>query len=202
VSVSPPSDTSMRARPPADHLDELIAAAARSMTEAQPSPRLRTEIRLRVQGPGDGLSLTRWRPAAAIAALVIVVGVAAVVRFLPYAPDGVRTTEISRGDIALPSFVGRSAKERTPIEPGIKGPSVMAQRSTTGARAANAIPTAFQIAPADEPTPPPFPALVVDRLAIEPLPADPVPLDDVTGPVPLQVQRIEISALSLDEDFQ
>ena len=201
MSALPPSDMSMRGRTPADHLDELIDEAARSMTDAQPSARLRTGIRSRVERRRERLSLVQWRPAAAIAAVFILVGAAALVRFLPSAPDGQRVAEIGRGDVELPAAVAPSPAGRSPIETG-NGQRGLPAPLPRRARASNAIATAFQIAPGDEPTPPPFPALFVDRLAIDPLPADPVTLEDMTGPVPLQVQRIEISAFTPDEEFQ
>jgi hypothetical protein len=178
-----------------DHVDQMIDEIARTMTAGRPSPALRSGVRSRIDGPIHGWSPVSWRAAVGVATLAVI-AVAAVLMIQPRAPVVPGAAE-NRRDIAL------HARSRVDVEQG--GDTADPQASQEGlfpsAPAARAVAqgtTLLQNAPQDEPPALPFPALSVERVAIEPLAPEPVTLDEFTGPVPLSVQRLDITALSLE----
>ena len=178
-----------------DHVDQMIDEIARTMTAGHPSAALGHGVRSRINAPIHGWSPVNWRAAVAVAALAVIAVAAALMiqSGSPVVPGAAG----NRRDIAL------QAPARVDVQSGgdTAAPQASQGRPFSSAAPARAVAhraTAFQIAPEDEPSDLPFPALSVERVAIAPLAPVPVAIDEFTGPMPLSVQRLDITALSLE----
>src|SRR5688572_25042080 len=182
-----------------DHLDEAIDRVAESLTAGEPSAMLRASVRSRIDDSRTNPHTIRWRAAVTMAALVVLAALALAQVLL----DDRSPTEIAAnpqpktGSGSLPPVEVSSGRvddaPRSETVPGPRSPDGAGNGSATAA-----IGPGFQTAPPDEPADPPFPPLSVDQVAIEPLAAIPVAIEDVSVPIPLQVQRLEVVALAME----
>lgn len=179
-----------------DHLNDVIDQVARSLTAGEPSASLHRTVRSRIDGVGTRSHAIRWQAAIAVTAVLVLASLGLARIFL----DGRSRTEVAvdrqqQAPSGAPSVAvnSRAADEPSRDTPALVGP-VSVERRLADAAASRG----FQLAPPDEPAPLPFPPLSVEQVAIEPLAELPVTLEDVAGPIPLQVQRLDIAALVME----
>ena len=140
----------------ADHLDEAIDRVAESLTAGEPSAMLRQRVRSRIDGTRTGAHPTRWRAAAALAAMVVLVTFAMARIFLADRSPTESTTNQQRTQPgSFGPVEGKSGRE-------VLGPEPAPAPSPGGSKvlAGLAVSPGFQVAPPDEPAAPPFPWLM------------------------------------------
>lgn len=154
---------------------------------------LRERVRSRIEGARTSAHPTGWRAAAALGAMVVLVTFAMARVFMDDRSPTDSTT--NRQQTQPGSFRAVEVKAgREALRPeSVSSPSPGASKELAELE----ISPGFQVAPPDEPAAPPFPWLSVEEVAIEPLAAISVAIEDVSVPVPLQVQRLDIAALAM-----
>lgn len=181
-----------------DAIDVAIAAAARSLTEAEPSSALRAGVRDRIGGHGLVASALRRKnlrwlvPVGATAAVVVVV--ALVGRALlgpPSGPERVRPADVRPSiEQASPQLdvVGRTLSG--PAAPG--GPDRVRPPVTS--------PRVRRLAATFEPPPieelePLIPAITIPQLETEPLEIRQIAVDTSSGVMPIEIEPLRIEPL-------
>jgi hypothetical protein len=166
-----------------DHLDDVIDAAARSMTRGVPSESLRTAVRARIEGPATpSLRLPPVRvwqmglAAASVAVIAFVVG-----------------GNLSERSPAPEDVLPARALAIVAAPPSLSPPVPLALKRA----AVTAAPAATAAAPAVAVLEPPE-LIVIDSLDVEPIGAQLVAVDSIPESMPILIEPLRVEPLSME----
>ena len=196
----------MRSDQDDDPIDAAIAAAARSLTAAEPSAALRAGVRDRIGGDGLMASASRrknlwWLVPVGATAVVLVAAI--VGRALLGAPESVRPADVRPSiEQASPQLevVSRTTPPHRAGAMGTPRSGPAAPGGPNGVRRTGTSPRVRRLAATFEPPPieelePLIPAIAIPQLETEPLEIRQIAMDVSSGVMPIEIEPLRIEPL-------